>query len=417
MLAIRRFLQDLLETYIKGALVGLVWRVSLWGATSRDFLRRLGFVLLPVHKVGAVVGKAEPTLYREEPETRIPQADGIGKTEVEVGMFPSIGFYRLQNSLVTANRRLTSVISSNRFLISDSADPGPWNLRIGPPTVGGVLRNSDKYVMVKLSVANGDPIRRGILGGTTSPHNWYSWLFDVLPTVWLAKKLPREFRNWPMLLPAGGLRKADWLEALNVLEPGREVLAIAPDQYIPVEDLLWLEAPNCPGPLPVKNDSSARFRIHLSAYRDYKNDFDILCSRKISESGTRRRQFPERVFLARNPGGQRPYNQDEAICVAKEFDFEPVMLESLNFIETFELFQGASRMVGPHGAGWTNMIFCRPGAKGLMWTWAESMVDNWYANVAKVAEVNFSVFVGSADNSKQNHVDLDQLRSRLGALG
>lgn len=414
--SIRHFLRKLVNTDINSAVTGAIWRMALRGDTTRDLLRRFGYELMKVQQAGELGKKSKSLFYPQEPETRISQFDGIRRTEVDAGTFPSIGYHLLRDALVTANRRATSVISSNRFLISDSADPGPWNLRVGSPTVGGVLRNSDKFVMIKLSIAKSNPIPRGILGGTTSPHNWYSWLFDILPTVWLAKKLPGEFSDWPMLLPADGLKKDSWLEALNVLDPGRELLAIESNNYQRIEDLLWLESPNCPGPLPMRNQMAARFRIHLSAYRDYKKDFERLCSRKITESKSRRQQFPERVFLARNQDGLRPYNQDEAIAVAQKFGFEPVMLDSLNFLDTFQLFEGASRLVGPHGAGWTNMIFSRPGAKGLMWTWAEAMVDNWYSNVAAVSDVDFSVFVGSRDTSNPYLVDLDQLRVRLSGL-
>ena len=391
----------------------MLWRIASVGEKSRNLLSRLGYRLLEIQKVAAVTEKSTQLLYPEELETRISQFREVQKPEFKPGTFPSIGYYRLRDVLVTANRRVTSVVASSRFLIPDNADRGPWNLSVGFPTVAGVLRNSEEFVLVRLSTAKSDQIPRGILGGTTSPHNWYSWLFDILPTVWLAKKLPEEFRDWPMLLPADGLRKADWLEALNVLKPARDVQAIESSRYRLVKDLLWLEAPNCPGPLPLVNNVEARFRIHLTAYRDFKNDFDRLCSEKISEMGSSAQQFPQRVFLARNQDGLRPYNQEDAIAVSQEFGFQPVFLEELNFLETFQLFEGASHMVGPHGAGWTNMIFCKRGAKGLMWTWPTAMVDNWYANVAKIASVDFSVFVGSPENSNPHNVNPELLRFQL----
>jgi capsular polysaccharide biosynthesis protein len=128
--------------------------------------------------------------------------------------------------------------------------------------------------------------------------------------------------------------------------------------------------------------------------------------------GARIRQT-RRLFLARAEGSYRNYNQDEALAVAADFGFEPVYLEELSFRESVEVMLEASAVIGPHGAGWANALYCQPGTTGIMWTWDESRHDNWFANIGKLAAMDFStIFTGNLDVNGHN-IDPRKLRAAL----
>lgn len=75
---------------------------------------------------------------------------------------------------------------------------------------------------------------------------------------------------------------------------------------------------------------------------------------------------PRRIYVSRaRAGGRRIVNEGEVLAVLGSFGFEPVELESLTVAEQAELFASADRIVAPHGAGLSNLVFCRPGTKVL----------------------------------------------------
>jgi hypothetical protein len=303
---------------------------------------------------------------------------------------------------------VSAVCSNEEFLIPDAVDAGPWNVRIGEPTVGGILRQDNSTALINLR-QKGDTIPQGIFVGSWSPHNWYHWVVDTLPSVFLASRLPPEFDDYPLLLPASGVSRESWLEPLQLVQGTRRIVYLSPDHYTKVSDLIWMDSPSCPGPLPISRSEFPRFKIHGSAMRAYRDHI-------LNQLGLGGVQPPAsaKIFLARAQNGHRPYNQDELIKVAENFGFEPVFLEELNFRESVQVMLGARFVIGPHGAGWANALFCQEGTQAGMWTWRGSKDDNWFANVASVARVHFVASL-SAETGRNNRYELstDSLQSLI----
>ncbi len=70
-----------------------------------------------------------------------------------------------------------------------------------------------------------------------------------------------------------------------------------------------------------------------------------------------RRLYVSRVRATR----RRLVNEAEVEAVLGAAGFESVVLEDLDFEQQVSLMGEAEIVCGPHGAGLTNMIFCRPG--------------------------------------------------------
>jgi len=58
-------------------------------------------------------------------------------------------------------------------------------------------------------------------------------------------------------------------------------------------------------------------------------------------------------------------NQQEVLQSLRPLGFKPVWLERLPLAQQIELFYRAECVIGPHGAGLTNLLFCRPGALAI----------------------------------------------------
>ena len=78
-------------------------------------------------------------------------------------------------------------------------------------------------------------------------------------------------------------------------------------------------------------------------------------------AGTRNR----RLLVERKGPTRKIQNFDEVQAFLTHEGFETVFLEGMSIREQILLFQSAEFVIGTHGAGLTNLLFCEPGTKVL----------------------------------------------------
>lgn len=70
------------------------------------------------------------------------------------------------------------------------------------------------------------------------------------------------------------------------------------------------------------------------------------------------------IYINRRSAGTRRFvNNDDVEALMRNLGFESIELEGLTLQQQIDLFSGASLVVGAHGAGLTNIVFCKPGSK------------------------------------------------------
>ena len=75
---------------------------------------------------------------------------------------------------------------------------------------------------------------------------------------------------------------------------------------------------------------------------------------------------PERLFIARTDTVARVMaNEDEVRRRAEALGFTSIVPGAYRVADQIRLFRGARVVVGAHGAGLTNLGFCKPGTKVL----------------------------------------------------
>lgn len=81
----------------------------------------------------------------------------------------------------------------------------------------------------------------------------------------------------------------------------------------------------------------------------------------------------EKIYLSRQRSrARRVSNQGELDEVLKKHRFVTVYAEELNAAEQFKVFNGAKIIVSPHGAGISNINFCRPGTNVIIFEYKKS---------------------------------------------
>jgi capsular polysaccharide biosynthesis protein len=247
-------------------------------------------------------------------------------------------------------------------------------------------------------------LETGISVGTWAPHNWFHWLIDILPSVFLARNLPSKYDDFPILLPTIALEKPSWREVLDLVIGDRTIQPLSSRQTTVVQSLVVIDSPTNPGPLNVSGSEPRQYySAHSPAVKAYQQHL-------LQVSGPHRgySRSKRAIFIARR-GGSRPYDESRFSEILGRLGFETVYLEDLTLKQTVEVMQGASAVIGPHGAGWANSLFCRDGTPALMWTWAEAERHNWFANVAEIANLEFRVHVGGSYKKHGFHPTPDEL--------
>lgn len=382
--------------------VSALWHSARLVRMPCPFAHYIGLFIVRVRKMEPLHHLDPRVFFGGETEVRAQNVRKSGLAQVE--SYPSIGYRQLNNALVTANRRVSSVVQSQEVILPAVADAGPWELSTGQPYVAGFLRQSNDRLLLRLRE---EPQQReaGIYIGTWSPHNWFHWLIDTLPAVFLCQGLPGEYDSFPLILPRGALDKESWREPFELVRGERQVTYVSPNHYARFKSLVWVDSPTNPGPPSAGTIGRPKYTMHLTGMQAFRNQ--MLEALGLDEA----LYDPHRkIFIMRNQAGNRPYNQADLVAVAQGFGFEPVWLEELSFRESVIIMLESRYVIGPHGAGWANALFCRPGTQGLMWTWRDSILDNWFSNIAQVAGMVWTVEV--LDNLSGRTYDLDPSRLR-----
>jgi capsular polysaccharide biosynthesis protein len=108
-----------------------------------------------------------------------------------------------------------------------------------------------------------------------------------------------------------------------------------------------------------------------------------------------------RIYISR-AGAQRGRtvtDEAEIEAILRSRGFETVRLESLAVREQAELFASAEAVVGPHGAGFTNLVFCEPGAK-IVEFFSRSYVHPLYWMLSNRAQLHYYAFIAGEDGPR-----------------
>ena len=294
----------------------------------------------------------------------------------------SLLFYVLEDVVVSPNRRGGFFLKNKEALIPRNGLRGIPRIFFSGTKVGKVTAQEGEVLWVR-NPRRPTFVPRAVFAGSMAPHNWFHWTIDNLPNFLAVLRLPEEYSEWPILVPKIALQRDSWLESLQLVIGDRPYLAVEPDDFYHVGELVILDGVTRPAPRVLDSSVPARIGIHLHGLGHFKEYVE-------AKAGTDPSRRPmRRIFLLRDEGDVRLYNQDELLAIAERFGFQAVSLRGVGLRDSVAIFSGAEVIVGPHGAGWAGLLFAKPETKALFWSWTGEMEDNWYENIAHVSKVNF----------------------------
>ncbi len=186
--------------------------------------------------------------------------------------------------------------------------------------------------------------KTAVLGFNFAHHNYFHWTMQCLPAMDAALRRD-DLRDPVLVLPPLTAWQEETLALLGLDAAPRFEAGLA-----------------CRYPLPAVRYSgflngSASFFVSPVCM----DILDRMAARVDQPSGT-----PERLFVSRSDSATRVMtNEAEAARLAETYGFTTIVPGAYRVADQIRLFRGARQVVGAHGAGLTNLGFCRPGTRVL----------------------------------------------------
>jgi capsular polysaccharide biosynthesis protein len=225
------------------------------------------------------------------------------------------------------------------------------------------------------------PVAGHLLGCNLT--NYFHWLIDVAARYstgqFTALGSAQQAPGAPVLLVPELDVFWKW-ETLNLLLPETiPRVALAADANVFVQRLLFIPDLSGGGLLP-----------HTALL----GAFDTIRSAALGPGHETAVRPWRRLYIARTDSTQRTLlNEAEVMARAEQAGFTPVELSRLPVGEQVRLFAEATHILAPHGAGLTNIGFCRPGTK-LCELHIDSCLRWSYRRLAALRGMSYGCVVG-----------------------
>ncbi len=251
-----------------------------------------------------------------------------------------------------------------------------------------------------------------MLTGGGGNHNYWHWMFDVLPRIKILSNIfnINEIDNF--LLP--NLDKNFQKESLDILEiPKKKRISSIKYRHIESEKIITTDHPYV-----IRNQASSEIQeIPLWIIQWLKKSL----MKNISEN--KNNDYSKKIYIDRSDATSNQsklrgiINESEIKFKLEKDGFESVKLNQISLKNQIQTFKNAEVIVGLHGAGFSNLIFCRPNTNIIELKPAGAGL--MYANLAEKCKLNYKVISKKPERFDHNNqlgfirIGVDELTSKL----
>ncbi len=262
--------------------------------------------------------------------------------------------YKIKNGRLYSDR-----VHDTAFIINNKIIEGPsFQFRHTPETkvyLSNIKQNIvfTKGTPRKLKKLNGTIL--SLLTGGGGNDNYWHWLFDVLPRINLCNEFFKLDKIDYFLFPS--LEKKFQIETLDLLNiPIHKRLSSEKYRHIQGTEIIGTDHP-----VVTSGDATEDHNNPPTWIIEWlKNSF--VNKKNKTEKG--KKIYIDRSTKKINYAAQRVLENEEEIKQnLLKNDFIAVKLHELKFIDQVNLFNNAKCVVGLHGAGFVNLVFCQPETK------------------------------------------------------
>ena len=190
--------------------------------------------------------------------------------------------------------------------------------------------------------------------------NYYHFIYDcaarltLLSKGMISKEVPLLVDECVLAIPS----MKDILMAMNIED--REIIPLKENVAYTVRDLFVLS--------PVNKVIPNTMDATIVAHKGHSFDPTVLHAmrRRLLPLSNKESNMPKRIFISRNKCLLRKLNEEELFPILKDYGFDRVFTEGMSLVEQITLFANAEHIVASSGAALSNLLFCRPGTRVLI---------------------------------------------------
>jgi len=230
-------------------------------------------------------------------------------------------------------------------------------------------------------------------------HNYYHWLVEGLLSLDILSRALGRNSDLKVVLPKSMDINAlfDHRESLRAVGLGGDDIAEVSSNLIQVREAIWVDSDDLVRfmPAPYVKDFQQRIAAMYTGLRSPRN---------------------RRLLVARKGPTRKIHNIEQVQTFLSRYDFETVYLEGMSIVDQILLFQSAEFIIGPHGAGLSNLLFCEPGTKVIeLMPSVEMRPFFWFISekLDLVHGMQFCATVPNADFQADITVDVDKLQALI----
>ncbi len=220
-----------------------------------------------------------------------------------------------------------------------------------------------------------------LLTGGGGNFNYLHWLLDVLPRIKILENSYDLDKIDYFLFP--NLEKRFQKETLDILKiPSEKRLSSILFRHISANQIISTEHPYV-----INNDASNELQNLPDWILNWLRNSFLKNNTSISS------HYSKKIFIDRSDATsnhsefRKIINEKQIIEQLKLNGYKAVRLSDLSFKEQIKTFYNANKIIGLHGAGFANLIFCKPNTEIL--EIKPSGEGKLYENLAKKFELNY----------------------------
>ena len=229
-----------------------------------------------------------------------------------------------------------------------------------------------------------------LLTGGGGNVNYSHWLFDVLPRLGIYETISSLAEINYFLFP--NLEKKFQKETILALGLNyKKCLSSIKFRHISSNKIIVTDHPYC-----LNNDATQDINnIPLWISEWLKN--------KFSKFQIRDQKSPSKIYIDRSDSEtdtknlRKILNETELLNLLEQNNFKKVKLSKIEFSKQVQLFYNADIVVGLHGAGFSNIVFCKPGTKIVEFKNSDQIKQ--YENLALKNKLNYKSIVCEPQNT------------------
>ena len=235
-----------------------------------------------------------------------------------------------------------------------------------------------------------------LLTGGGGNYNYWHWMFDVLPRIKILSNVININEIDNFLFP--NLNKNFQRESLTLLNiPEKKRISSIKCRHIESKNIIATDHPYV-----IRNKASSEIQ-----------EMPIWIIKWLNENLTKniikkvKNNFSKKIYIDRgdstsNQGLMRKIINDQEIKFQLEkIGFQIVKLGHFSLEKQIQIFQNAGVIVGLHGGGFANLIFCKPNTKVI--ELKPSGAGLVISNLAERCELNYEVISKKPENIEQNN--------------